>query len=159
MAYYEYLRNDTLEERFLRYVEKTANCWLWIGSKSHGYGWMRYKNIKPRPKAHRISYELYNGKIPKGISVLHKCDNCSCVNPKHLFLGTQKDNIKDMVKKKRHRQGESKPNSKLTWAEVQYIRAIPRTITHQKIADCFGVCRTLITDIINKKRWVDNREE
>lgn len=75
-------------------------CWEWLGSKDKdGYG--RY-NMKPtRYGAHRISYQIENGTIPPGQVICHTCDNPGCVNPKHLFAGTQLDNIKDMDNKGR----------------------------------------------------------
>jgi len=89
-------------DRFLNKVELIpfTDCWFWIGSKhsSKGYGSFRLK--KPI-KAHRASWILYKGEIPENLHVLHKCDNPLCVNPDHLFLGTNADNVKDKVAKKR----------------------------------------------------------
>ena len=86
-------------KRFWRSVKKTNTCWLWTASKdTNGYGQF---SVKGRDvTVHRFSYELHKGKIPKGswygtTCVLHKCDNTLCVNPKHLFLGSQQENIKD----------------------------------------------------------------
>lgn len=89
-----------LKERFLSKVNKTENCWEWRGAKrSRDYGNF---NLNGKPTlAHRVSYELFIGKIPKDILVCHRCDNQSCVNPNHLFLGTQKDNVRDCLNKGR----------------------------------------------------------
>lgn len=83
------------------YVEDDATgCWNWIRSRgSHGYGDYRYDGHK---LAHRWSYATFNGPIPDGLWVLHRCDNHACVNPTHLFLGDADANNKDMVEKRRH---------------------------------------------------------
>jgi hypothetical protein len=89
-----------LNIRFWNKVNKTKKCWEWLATKNNkGYGRIQV-NGKSR-LAHRISYGLKNGEIPRGLEVLHKCDNPLCVNPKHLFLGTHKDNLQDMAKKGR----------------------------------------------------------
>jgi len=77
-----------------------SGCWVWVGTCSKsGYGIIKINN-KLRP-AHRISYELYRGIIPEKMFVCHHCDIPSCINPNHLFIGTQKDNISDCIKKNR----------------------------------------------------------
>ena len=84
---------------FKKFIKgSTDGCWEWLGAKSNEYGifWLNKNQL-----AHRVSYELFNGPVPEGIQVLHKCDNHSCINPNHLFLGTQKDNIQDCLKKGR----------------------------------------------------------
>ncbi len=100
---YERIPKESLEERFWRYVQKTDGCWLWTASLSgkpgNAYGSLH--NEGKMEKAHRISWTIHNGKIPEGIFVLHKCDNPVCINPSHLFLGTQFDNMRDMVSKGR----------------------------------------------------------
>lgn len=77
-----------------------TGCWLWLGYTEKGYGRFSVSGVTRR--VHCVSYVVYNGAIPKGVCVLHKCDITICCNPNHLFLGTRKDNIMDMVKKRRH---------------------------------------------------------
>lgn len=99
-----------LIDRFLDKVEKTEGCWIWKASKnSKGYGFF-YTGRGPAKmdSAHRVSYELFKTAIPPGYNILHRCDTPSCVNPDHLFIGTQKDNIDDMVAKKRNKPGKQK---------------------------------------------------
>ena len=90
-----------LRKRFNeKYEISISGCWNWTGSvDSKGYG-----SIKDgvTSRAHRVAWKLYKGKIPEGIFVLHTCDNRKCVNPNHLFLGTSKDNVRDMMDKGRH---------------------------------------------------------
>lgn len=95
--------NRTNEERFWEGVNITDDCWLWTKSlNDDGYGriWLRAP-ISKITGVHRFAYELYNGPIPEGLQVLHKCDVPNCVRREHLFLGTQIDNMKDMSKKGR----------------------------------------------------------
>jgi hypothetical protein len=90
----------TKEERLFRKVDKTDYCWNWVGNKnSKGYGYLTY--CKKTYRTHRLSWEIHHGPIPGDLFVLHKCDNPSCVNPDHLFLGTHRDNMDDMVRKGR----------------------------------------------------------
>lgn len=96
----------TWPERFWEKVIKTDCCWMWLASKDpSGYGTILY--LGKVHKAHRLSYQLKFGDFDSNLRVLHSCDNPSCVNPSHLFLGTQSDNMQDMVKKGRHGAGKS----------------------------------------------------
>lgn len=92
----------TPADRFWAKVRKTNTCWLWIGATIKG-GYGSFGGIKCKVgMAHRFSWTLHNGPIPAGLDVLHRCDTPPCVNPEHLFLGTQTDNSRDMVQKGRH---------------------------------------------------------
>lgn len=99
-----------LLSRFWRKVNKetSSGCWLWTASKRNkGYGAFAYTldDTLYQERAHRFSWMLYCGPIPEGLFVLHRCDTPACVNPEHLFLGTNQDNIKDMLAKGRHVRG------------------------------------------------------
>lgn len=102
----ENARRTALERQFWGYVNKTETCWLWTGyitklgvkGGDHGIVCIHYRKVR----AHRFSYELHVGPIPEGLSVLHHCDVPRCVNPAHLYVGTQKDNIRDAVQRHRH---------------------------------------------------------
>lgn len=139
--------------RFWSKVQKTNNCWIWLTGKRKGYGVFcaNYKTLF----AHRFSWELYFGAIPKDLHVLHKCDNRACVNPDHLFLGTQKDNINDMVEKNRQAKGENHGESKLTEKQVLKIRELYSRddISQRKLAKKFKITQTMIGYIVNKQSW------
>jgi len=87
-------------DRFERKFCKSDGCWLWTGCV-HGKGYGHFKIGKKVEKAHRVSWMLYRGNIPQGYHVLHICDTPPCVNPDHLYLGTNADNVKDRVQKNR----------------------------------------------------------
>jgi hypothetical protein len=135
-----YMEGRVLAARFWKYVDKTTHpsgCWLWTGAlTSTGYGQIgmgsKTDGTRRPHKAHRVAWELSRGKIPQGMSVLHHCDNPPCVNPDHLFIGTQKDNAQDMGRKgraavQRHPEiirGERNANAVLTTADVLEIRRL-----------------------------------
>jgi len=88
--------------RFEKHFDKKNGCWEWEGATLPlGYGIFRYKG--KNWLSHRFSYLLYKGEIPEDMCVCHSCDNKKCIAPQHLWLGTYKDNMQDMVKKGRHR--------------------------------------------------------
>jgi len=99
MARYDYITTKPIFEEL--FVKNISGCWVWtncVDKDGYGVFWFGNKNMR----AHRFSWELYKGEIPANFVVCHTCDNPSCVNPAHLFTGSQKDNIKDMHNKKRH---------------------------------------------------------
>lgn len=112
-------RHGPLVERFWRAVDKTGACWNWTGSvNTWGYGQIRDEDGK-YTTAHRISYRLAHGSIPPGQSVLHRCDNTRCVNPEHLFLGSQADNMADKTAKGRQAKGDQHGMSRVSKAKRQ----------------------------------------
>lgn len=104
--------------------------------------------------AHRISWELENGKIGPGMCVCHSCDTPSCVNPLHLFLGTQKENIEDMDNKGRRATGNNHGAAKLNGIDVQLIRHLIKNKCKQRTIACaFGVSESEISRIKTRERW------
>jgi hypothetical protein len=97
------MKTKRAEHRFWSRVQKSSGCWNWTGGLNYwGYGQMAF--MGKTMGAYRASWIIHNGPIPNGFFVLHRCDNRRCVNPGHLWLGTQKDNIQDAVRKGRHRR-------------------------------------------------------
>lgn len=94
---------SVLWERFWAKVRKTDTCWLWTGATSVGYGMFKHTGVGATMSTHRLAYESLVGPIPAGQSVLHRCDTPACVNPSHLFLGSQADNMRDCAEKGRAR--------------------------------------------------------
>lgn len=95
---------ETLITRFKRNIKVSdKGCWEWTGCKSNGYGrfWVKENNCWKKDWAHRVSWKMFRGLIPKGLCVCHACDNPCCVNPEHLWIGSQSENSLDMIKKGR----------------------------------------------------------
>jgi hypothetical protein len=154
--------------RFWEKVDQTGDCWVWLAHKDHaGYGQFTYESKTIR--SHRVSWMLTHGEIPNGLFVCHKCDNPSCVRPDHLFLGTHSDNMRDSYKKGRKvlpertrfvkgrqgRRGEESYWAKLTSDQVVEIRQLYEqgSITQEALAQRYGVNRTTVRDIINRRNW------
>ncbi len=148
---------EPVEQRFLKFTEKTNSCWLWKGYKvkykNYESGYMSYKG-KPQ-RSSRVSYELHKGIIPKGLYVCHTCDNGLCVNPDHLFLGTQKDNMQDMWKKNRGNpcRGSKKFFAKITEEDVIRIRKEYPTSSGPNLAKKYGICKQNVLNIVNRVAW------
>lgn len=133
------------EDVFLGRVNKTELCWLWTGTKNeYGYGIILMPGEKP-VRAHRYSYELFVGKIPDGMVVMHSCDTPVCVNPDHLSLGTRDENNKDAVKKRRNAFGEKNGHCRLSSQQVQDI--LSDTRRQYIIAKEYGVTQSHISRI------------
>ena len=134
-------------------VLKTDTCWLWLGwINIWGYGilWRKGKRVW----LHRLAWERTKGPIPVGMKVLHHCDNPACVNPSHLFLGTDADNMHDKIKKNRQARGEGIGNAKLTVVKVREIKeAIARGLSQRTLARLYKVNHTTISDIGLNRTW------
>lgn len=160
----EYLTNRSEKDEL-------TGCIVWkLSVANHGYGqayWPAFsKNKSGTISAHRLAYRAWCGEIPTGLLVLHKCDNRRCINPEHLFLGTNKDNSDDKIGKGRCNYGDhhgraisaSLQNSGRAFLTPEDVRAIRRTPqTHKSLAKKYGVHRTVVTQVKNGKsyRWVD----
>lgn len=134
-------------------VSWETGCWNWTASRGNtGYG--KFELNGKTIAAHRASYEIFCEPIPSGMYVCHTCDNRACINPRHLFLGTQADNMRDKVRKGRHvtRRGNATGTAKLTEADVIEIRSL-MAVPNPEIARRFGVDVSSICLIKNGKRW------
>jgi hypothetical protein len=128
-----------------------CGCMIWMGpmSKRTGYGQMA---IKRRPlMPHRVAWEVANGPIPEGMFVLHRCDIRTCINPEHLFLGTHKENMRDMAIKKRAAFGIDNGSAKLSPKEVSEIRG--SLLANSRLAELYGVSTGTISNIKRMKNW------
>lgn len=159
--------------RFWRYVQKGRGCWLWTGGRQRGgYGIF---TVARRPVgAHRVSFVLRNGSIPTGLWVLHRCDTRACVNPDHLFLGTLRDNVADMVVKRRHSFGPRKRAVlKRCWESGAYANRRHKRRAYRLCEQCvryirqrraagaravdlarlYGAGRSTIDHIVKRRSW------
>jgi len=126
----------TLEERFLEKVEKGSkpdDCWLWMGATLEGYGIMRDVG-RQMLKAHRFSYELHKGPIPKGLYVIHSCDVRRCVNPNHIRVGTAWENIQDIPAERRSRIRKKMWASLSPEERAERVANVAKSLTGKKMS-------------------------
>lgn len=150
-------RQPSTSERFAarHSLDVITGCWPWTARKNaKGYGVFKATG---EVSAHRVSWVLFRGAIPAEMFVCHRCDNPSCVNPDHLFLGTHDDNMRDMVDKGRQRSacGSAHPNAKFTEDDARAIRAefALRKTTQRALAKRYGVSQTAIHFVTSEKHW------
>lgn len=145
------ITKDRVEAKVDRIPE--AGCWIWTGTiTSRGYGQLLSSNKKIY--AHRAAFEAFVGEIPEGMVVCHTCDNVHCVNPDHLFLGTQKDNLQDMKRKGRSTRGERNTQSKLIEENIIDIRSLlDAGWTQEQVAKQYNVSRQAIGSIKTGRNW------
>lgn len=146
-----------IAERFWQKVNKSGGCWVWTAS-TNGRGYGKFWNGERIVAAHRFSFELSGEPIPRGAFVLHRCDNPGCVRPDHLFLGTQAENIQDMINKQRHgytgSPGERNHQAKLTRDQVAEIRRrFNDGETRADLAREFNLCWLTIDRIVQFQHW------
>lgn len=150
------VKKRLLAERFWEKVNKTNYCWEWTASKHLGYGSFAIERSHPIG-AHRVSWELTNGPIPENLFVCHHCDNRGCVRPDHLFLGTQKDNIVDMLNKDRAttaNRGSGSGRTQFTVEDVKKMRELSKDgKSMAEIGRQFEVAGTTVSRIVHRKRW------
>lgn len=141
---------ELIRKLFSRTVmDDVSGCWSYRGAKIKGYGVFRWN--KKDYRLHRFIYIVVYGLIPKDKVICHKCDNRSCWNPKHLFLGTHDDNSKDAVSKNRTARGEKNNKAKLTKEDVLKIRNDNRS--NRVVGRAFNVSNAAIWYIRHNKTW------
>lgn len=137
-----------LLERNATWTISESNCWEWQKPLSNdGYGQITYRNRATG--VHRVAYEAWVGPIPKGMFVCHSCDNRRCLNPEHLWLGSNAENMADMVAKGRG----PKTRAKLNPEKVAQIRASSET--NKALAEYYGVDPSIISRVRSGSRWKD----
>ena len=151
------------ERKFEEKVERTDSCWIFNGAKSSkGYGSVRTRQPRKMVGAHILAYQKWVGQVDEGMHVLHSCDNPSCVNPEHLSLGTNADNMADRNSKNRQARAFNTPKTKLTKEEADEIRDTYLSsksigskkhtgISYRQLANDYGVTQGAIQAIIHKK--------
>lgn len=159
----EALSRASCLSRFWAKVDRSGGdlaCWPWIGStRRGGYGDFRASRAHGVVLAHRASYEINVGAIPPGLFVLHSCDNPPCVNPAHLRVGTNQDNVRDCVDRGRKPVGVQMPTAKLNEDKVRLIREMASNgATQMSLAALFGVSQPLISGILGGTKWKHVRQ-
>ena len=145
-----------VKDRFMRSfkINEITGCWDWLNAlDAYGYGGFSWNE---HPKAHRAAWTLFHGPIPDGLHVLHTCDNRKCVNPEHLWIGTNADNMRDKQEKGRfvlgkRYSGEENYASKLKTIDAVFIFNSSHSYTH--LAKMFNVSKTAIASIKKKRSW------
>lgn len=153
----EIAKEKSTVSEFLKRINKTETCWEWIGTvTSRGYG--HFKKKKRLYRAHRLSFVIHKGNIPNGMMVCHSCDNPSCVNPDHLWLGTGYDNAMDMVNKGRavgnrtkHYSGDENKKTKIKSDIIPIIKTMSESYSQREIATILKVSQATICNVINRR--------
>jgi hypothetical protein len=142
-------------------INPVTGCWEWTGAKRNGYGRLttgsRTNGTRKTVSAHRLSYQLFKGEIPRGYEICHKCDNPCCINPDHLFAGTRQDNVDDREQKGRNivPRGENNGRAKLTEDDVRGARneRVTNGTSYRTLAANYGVAKRTIMDAVRGVNW------
>lgn len=153
------LNTQNIKDRLEKYIERIpeSGCWIWVGTHDgRYYGHISAGHGKSPLKAHRVAYQQYVGQIPDGKLVRHRCDVPACVNPHHLEIGTQEDNMADMMKRGRFNQS-IKENLQhvrsFTQEQAEEVRRLASyNLSSSEIARQYGVDRSTVSLYVNNKR-------
>lgn len=152
--------STTVVARFWSKVQRSSGCWEWTGSLQSGYGQLRVctDSRVPMARAHRVSWEIHYGPVPDDLCVLHRCDNRKCVRPDHLFVGTRRDNARDMVAKGRHHRahlrGERHPSARLNAAgAAEVLRRARGGESLTSLARAYGISISAVWALKNGRTW------
>ena len=152
-----YKPRKNLLDRFWEKVDirREDECWEWQASIDKVTGYGRFNLYGNNEHAQRVSWVIVYGHLDKEFHVLHKCDNRKCVNPKHLFLGTNLDNIQDKISKSRQSKGIERPAHKLNDKKIQRIRSLHKSgmYSQSALSKIFGVSDSQISLAVNYKSW------
>lgn len=145
-------------ERIRLRSKDDGECRVWTGPKHDAMGYARMLVDGRLQYVHRVAWELVNGPVPDGLVLLHSCDNASCVRVEHLSLGTQRDNVQDMLEKGRaDRRGDRANPAKLTWPQVREIRRLfAEGATRTQLSNQFGICHSQISNIVTNRHWKES---
>lgn len=143
-------------DRFFAKLDRSGGqnaCHIWTaGTYRNGYG-MFWTSGRQKVRAHRFAYELAFGRIPHGNHVCHRCDEPLCCNPAHLFVGTDAENMADMVSKGRQARGSRRPDALLNERQVRHILRLKGRLTRREIGEAFGVSYRTIGNIHERRSW------
>lgn len=144
----------TITRRFEAKVDRSGGvhaCHPWTASKNNkGYGWFRV--LGKSQLAHRVAFELSSGPIPGGLFVLHHCDNPSCVNPRHLFLGDNSSNMLDSIRKGRRPRSFASKIDRSTADQIRRYARVTRE-SQRRVAEVYGITQGQVSRIVNRKSW------
>lgn len=140
-------------DRFWSKVDRRGDCWLWAGRLNrHGYGELKVE--RKHVRAHRMAFAIANGEIGPGLLVCHRCDNRACVRPDHLFLGSNTENMADMVQKGRQSRGEAAYHAKLSEADALLaIEMLMAGARHREVAGALNIKIGTVAHIATRRTW------